>query len=161
MIVKLADHAVADPAELRILTAGLDVGAQVPLVFVREGKEQSVTVKISELPDSPEAAFLGFHVREIAGAEGRTGIEVDKVVPESPAAQAGLRAGTRILGVGRIPVSVMPEFETAVRRFDPQRGLPLLVIPPEGGRPLPLLIGGKNAAGHEDDAENVGPGGGR
>ena len=37
--MRLANHEVSDPAELRILTAGLDVGAQVPLVFYREGAD--------------------------------------------------------------------------------------------------------------------------
>ena len=38
VIVKIADHDVADPAALRILTAGLDAGAQVPMTFYRDGK---------------------------------------------------------------------------------------------------------------------------
>jgi len=143
VIVKLANREVADPAELRILTAGLDVGAQVPLVFYRAGAAQTVNVKISELPDAPEAAFLGFHVREVPAGEGKIAIEVDQVNPAGPAFQAGLRPGTRILGVGRFAVGSMTEFETAIRRIDPERGLPLLVLLPEGNRPVLLTIGGK------------------
>ncbi|MGA7499250.1 MAG: trypsin-like peptidase domain-containing protein [Isosphaeraceae bacterium] len=142
VIVKLANREVADPAELRILTAGLDVGAQVPLVFYREGAAQTVNVKISELPDAPEAAFLGFHVREAPAGEGKIAIEVDQVNPAGPAFQAGLRPGTRILGVGRFAVGSMTEFETAIRRIDPERGLPLVVLLPEGNRPVLLTIGG-------------------
>ncbi len=142
VIVKLANHDVADPAELRILTAGLDVGAEVPLVFYREGAEQTVKVKISELPDAPEAAFLGFHVREVPTGDGKPAIEVDRVSPGGPAFHAGLQPGTRIIGVGRVPVSSMAEFELAVRQFNPER-LPLIVILPQGGQPVFLPIDGK------------------
>ncbi len=160
VIVKLANHDVADPAELRILTAGLDVGAEVPLVFYREGTAQTVNVKISELPDVPEAAFLGFHVRETRTDDGKPAIEVDQVYPGGIAAQSGLRPGTRILGIGRIPISTIAEFETAVRHIDPERGLPLVVILPEGG-PLKLVpIGGRppGPAAPADDHNDEGIG---
>ena len=91
--MKLADHEVSDPAELRILTAGLDVGAQVPLVFYRDGAAQTVNVTIAELPDAPEAAFLGFHVREVPAGEGKTVIEVDQVYPAGARVPGGLAAG--------------------------------------------------------------------
>jgi len=143
VIVKLANREVSDPAELRILTAGLDVGAQVPLVFYREGAAQTVNVKISELPDSPEAAFLGFHVREVPAGDGKTAVEIDQVNATSPAFQAGLRPGTRIVGVGRMPVRSLAEFEATIRRVDPERGLPLFVVSAEGGRPVFVVIGGR------------------
>ena len=38
VIVKLADHEIADSAGLRNLTAGLDVGSRVSLTFYRDGK---------------------------------------------------------------------------------------------------------------------------
>ena len=118
VIVKLGGRDLSDPAELRILTAGLDVGAQVPLVFVRDGATQTVNVTIAELPEFPEAAYLGFHVREAPLGEGKgVGVEVDDVKPESPAFRAGLRPGMKIVGVGRMPVRSAAEFEAAIRMF--------------------------------------------
>jgi serine protease Do len=143
VIVKLANHEVADPAELRILTAGLDVGTSVPLVFYRGGTPQTVDVQIRELPDAPEAAFLGFHVRELPAGDGKVALEVDQVAPAGPASQAGLRPGTRILGVGRVPVGSMAEFELAVRQINPDRGLPLIVTLPHGDQPVIVLVGGR------------------
>jgi serine protease Do len=144
VIVKLANHEVSEPAELRILTAGLDAGSQVPLVFYREGAPQTVNVKISELPDVPEAAFLGFHVHEVPNGEGKPALEVDRVEPGSPAFQSGLRPGARVIGVGPNSVGSMAEFEMAVRRFDPERGLPLFVLSPGAGKPTFLGIGGRS-----------------
>ncbi len=160
VIVKLANREVADPAELRILTAGLDVGAQVPLVFYREGAAQTVNVKISELPDAPEAAFLGFHVREVPAGEGKIAIEVDQVNPAGPAFQAGLRPGTRIIGVGQLRIGSMADFERAIRRINPERGLPLVVQLPEGGQPVFLPIGGQPPGSDDRDDEGNGDGNG-
>ena len=59
VIVKLANREVSDPAELRILTAGLDVGAQVPLVFYRAGQRRRSTSRWANcrtLPRPPSLA---------------------------------------------------------------------------------------------------------
>jgi S1-C subfamily serine protease len=146
VIVKLGGRDLSDPAELRILTAGLDVGAQVPLVFVREGAAQTVNVTIAELPEFPAAAYLGFHVQEAPLGEGKgVAIEVDDVKPESPSFRAGLRPGTKIVGVGRMPVRSAAEFEAAIRMFEPEGGLPLVVLSPEG-RPYLLPVGARGPA---------------
>jgi serine protease Do len=164
VIVKLANHEVDDPSELRILTAGLDVGAEVPLVFYREGSAQTVQVKISELPDLPEAAFLGFHVHEVTTGNGKIAIEVDQVHPTGPAFQAGLRPGTRIIGVGQVPLSSMAEFERALRLVNPERGLPLVVILPQSDQPVFRLIrvsppgsDGRDRGGNGDGISNGRP----
>ena len=71
MIVKLAEHEVADPGGLRNLAAGLDVGVQVPLTYYREGKSHTVKVTIDELPPAPEVlTSLGFRVRSRSTDDG-------------------------------------------------------------------------------------------
>jgi S1-C subfamily serine protease len=45
-------------------------------------------------------------------------------VPGSPAAQADLRPGMRIVAVGPVPVPTRDAFEEAVRRYDPDRACP-------------------------------------
>jgi serine protease Do len=133
VIVKLGTHEVSSPADLRLVTAGLDAGARVPLVYYRQGESRTVTVTIAELPDAPEADALGLRVREAPGPEGKgTIVEVGDIKPGSPAAKADLHPGTRILGVGRMPVRTLAEFEAAVRGFDPERGLPLVILGAEG-----------------------------
>jgi serine protease Do len=140
VIVRLADRDVSDHADLRVLTAGLDVGAKVPLVYYRDGARRTVDVTIGELPDAPQAAYLGFHVREVPIAEGQgVVVEVDDVKNGSPAFRAGLRVGTKIVGVGRLPIRSLAAFEKAIRVFDPEKGLPLFVLSPEG-RPVFLPI---------------------
>jgi serine protease Do len=132
VIVKIADHDIADTAALRILTAGLDAGAQVPMTFYRNGKAETTTVTIAEMPQEPELLFsLGVGLRERSADKegGRTHIEIDRVVTGSPAFKVGMRPGMRIIAVGEPPerVSTLAEFEAAVRKLDPSRGIPLEV----------------------------------
>jgi serine protease Do len=145
VIVKLADHDVADPAGLRNLTAGLDAGSQVPLTFYRDGKAESATITIAELPPAPEVlSSLGFgvHERPADKDSGGTVVEIDRVIAGSPAFQAGLRPGMRILAVGERPdpVGTLSEFEVAIRKVDPSRGVPLVVQSPDG-RQGPVRLG--------------------
>lgn len=143
VIVRLADRDVADPTALRNLTAGLDVGTSVPLVFYRDGEARTVEVRIAELPPVPEIVPLGFRVRELPVDNGNSMLlEVDQVLAGSPAFEAGLRPGMWILGVGQRPVRTLAEFEAAVRRIDLDRGLPLVVASQEGRSGL-IRIGGR------------------
>jgi len=150
VIVKLADREIADTAGLRNLTAGLDVGSEVSLTFYREGKPRTVPVTIAELPPAPEVlSSLGFGVRERPAPRDGGGrvVEIDLVVAGSPAFLAGLRPGMRIIAVGerREPVHTLAEFEVAVRKLDPERGLLLEVQSIDGRRRLVLLgSGGEN-----------------
>jgi serine protease Do len=145
VIVKLADREVGNPAELRNLTAGLDVGSDVPMTFYRDGKPQTITVTIGELPPAPEVlTSLGFHVRSLPAAPGGNGpvIEIDQVVSGGLAFQAGLRPGMRIAAVGSEPVSTLAQFETAVRKIDVRRGLPLVIQSPDGRVGGSVIVGG-------------------
>ena len=140
---RLANKEVADSSELRILTANLDVGAQVPVEYSRDGATRTATVKIAELPDSPEAEVLGFHLKESPIQEGKgTILEIDRVVPESPASQAGLRPGMKVIGLGRQPVRSVAEFSAVISNVDLDRGLPLVILAGEG-QPRMVLIGGR------------------
>jgi len=142
VIVKLANQEVADPAGLRNLTAGLDVGAEVPLTLYRDGKSKSVTVTIEELPPAPEVlTSLGFRVQTRPIPDGaETVVEINQVVNGSIAFQAGLRPGMRILKVGEEPVNSLAQFEVAVRKQDLSQGLPLLIQSTDG-RLAPIRLG--------------------
>jgi serine protease Do len=136
--VKLAGHEVADPSGLKNLAAGLDVGSEVTVDYYREGQAKTAQVKIAELPPPPDVlSAYGFGLRErrsTADGQGASFIEIDQVVTDGPAFQEGLRPGTRILGVGEKPVAVntLVEFEIAVMKLDPSRGLPLVVQSGDG-----------------------------
>jgi serine protease Do len=146
VIVKIADHDIADTAALRLLTAGLDAGAQVPMTFYRNGKAETATVTIAEMPQEPELLFslgLGLRERPADKEGGRTNIEIDRVVTGSQAFKVGMRPGMRIIAVGEPPdrVSTLAEFEAAVRKLDPSRGI-LLEVQLADGRVGSVRLGG-------------------
>jgi serine protease Do len=147
VIVKIADHEIADTAALRLLTAGLDAGAQVPMTFYRDGKPQTATVTIAELPQEPVYFSLGLGLRERPADKpgGRTVIEIDSVVTGSTAFKVGMRPGMRILAVGKPPqpVSTLAEFEAAVQKLDPAAGVSLEVQIGDG-RIGSVTLGGTN-----------------
>ncbi len=138
---KLAGHEVADPGGLKKLTASLDVGSEVPVDFYRDGKPRDRPGHRSpSFRLSPRCCrSFGFGVRERPATRTTAtarAIEIDQVVTGGPAFQEGLRPGTRILAVGEkpAPVSTLVEFEVAVRKLDPSRGL-ALVVQSTDGRP--------------------------
>ena len=73
------------------------------MTFYREGKPQTTTVTIAELPPAPEVLSAIWFQRSGAprGPEGDGRVlEIDQVVAGGPAFEAGLRPGMRILAVG-------------------------------------------------------------
>jgi S1-C subfamily serine protease len=77
-------------------------------------------------------AFLGLVTNPVpvpAGLRDRTGqraaLRVAEVVPGSPAAQAGLRAGDLVLTAGGVPVSVAQSLQRLM--FDEAIGRPLQI----------------------------------
>ncbi len=137
VIVKIAGHDVADSASLRLLTAGIDAGAQVPVTFYRDGKSETAVVTIAEFPQSPGLLLsLGLDLHQGPGDNqgGETIVEIDRVVTASPAFRSGLRPGMRIVAVGDppTPVHTLPEFEAAITKIELARGVPLEVQLPDG-----------------------------
>lgn len=135
VIVQLDGKDVADPNNLKRVTADLAVGSHVPIGFYRDGKRKTVDVTIAEFPGMPVLVSFGFRVREIPKEErldSGGSLEIDQVVLESPAARAGLRPGLKILAVGRTPVQTKAEYDAAVAALNPEQGLPLLVQTPDG-----------------------------
>jgi len=156
VIRKLGDKQVSDPSELRILTANLDVGAQVPVEYARGGAIRTATVKIAELPESPEAEVLGFHLKESPIQDGKgTILEVDRIVPDGPAAQAGVRPGMKVIGIGRQPVRSLTEFSAIISNVDLDRGLPLVILSGEN-QPRMIWIGGHGPGPGDGPAEEEG-----
>lgn len=133
IIVSLDGKSVENPTVLKNLVAQKTVGSEIPLTVIRDGKKETLEVKIGELAtedqteksksDSPDAAPLGIHVQEltpdIAAQLGYTkekGVIVAGVKSGSPAANANLQRGDLIQEINQTPVDSVKAYEKAVSK---------------------------------------------
>jgi serine protease Do len=120
-------------------------GQKVTLKILREKKEQTVAVKIGELPDESDAsqqieakdAEIGVRVQRITpegarrlGLSSTKGVIVVEVQPGSPADQVGLEPADVIREVNQRPVNNVKDFERAVRQA--RRGDRILLLVQRG-----------------------------
>ena len=131
VIISLNDQAVDSPNSLKNLTAQLEVNKTVPVVVIRNGKEQTLQVTIGEQPTEMQASagnpqsdassLLGLHVQELTndvasqlGYIGETGVIITAVDSGSPAAQVGLKRGDLIKEINRQPIESMADYQKAI-----------------------------------------------
>lgn len=117
VIVSFNGEDVRDDGKFRLMVAETPVGKTVPVVVVREGKEEKVNVTVGEKPDEDvvasaatpgSSAWLGLHVEDTQNADarrqyrlerGEEGVVVSGVDEGSPAAEANLHEGDVITEV--------------------------------------------------------------
>jgi serine protease Do len=128
------------------------------MVVVRDGKRVTLAVTVREQPanygvrtrddkDAPqveegakfdkfglEVAPLGKDVAQQLDLASTSGVVITAVESGSPADEAGLEAGMAVVQVARQPVTSVAEFEAAISRASPEKGVLLLVRSTEGSR---------------------------
>jgi serine protease Do len=146
---------------LPAIVANTPVGRAVPVVVLRDGKQQTVTVTVGSLAESREAraasgekpevhasAKLGLSLQELTpelakqlGVQSDKGVVVTEVKPDSPAAQAGLAPGDVIREVNRMPVEELQDVERGLARGqDPNQVL--LRVEREGSQRYIVIAAG-------------------
>jgi serine protease Do len=139
-ILEVNGEAVEDPRDLARKVALLAPGESATLSVYRGGKHEQVTVAIGIMPGDQELAArssdgerpdsdrtrLGLQL--VPSEDGR-GVQIASVMPNSPAAQRGLRPGDVILEVGGIQVDDPNAVEAALERAakNGQKGVLMLV----------------------------------
>jgi serine protease Do len=134
---------VKDSHELPALVARTPVGEKAEVVVLRNGKEQSISVKLGELTDQQAKAEgdegsesnWGLSVANLNSEMARRfqfdrnqkGVVVVDVDPDSPAASSNIQPGDLIEEVNRQPVSSVEEFEKAIAAAKDKDTLLLLV----------------------------------
>jgi serine protease Do len=142
IIVRIDDQPIKGANNLKNLVAIIPVGKAVNVIVRRDGKKETVTVRIGNrqegaaLADRPEeSAAIGITVAdltpEISRRYGydlrRGGVLIVRVEPGSLAARAGLRKGALILEVNRQPVRNLEAFSALMARADLRKGIRLLM----------------------------------
>ena len=126
-IVSVNGKSVAGPKELSREIAGQKPGSSVKLGLIRDGKEQTLSLKLGALPgDKTAKAETGDKLQEgtsfglslapaksVKGA-GDKGVAIMQVDPEGAAAQQGIKAGDVILEIAGRSVTEPSEVKQAL-----------------------------------------------
>ena len=124
--------------ELRNSIGMLRVGDKVELGLLRDGKGRKVTALIAERGDAEATKAVDIHKglegTDLVDAADGGGVLVRSVQEGSPAAQVGLRANDRIVGVGRTPITNIKTFREAAKNanvllLNVRRGSAVVLIP--------------------------------
>jgi serine protease Do len=126
VITEFEGKPVKSPAQLTELVADTPVGRPAQLKFVRDGRVQTATVNLGERPAISENAntddrgeggeengsALGISVTNVTAELARemklkvaSGVVIQNVQADGPAAEAGLRRGDVIHRINRVPVT--------------------------------------------------------
>jgi Do/DeqQ family serine protease len=123
VITGLNGDRIDDSNELRNRIAMLGPDAKVELSIVRDGKPQTLSATLEELPsrsasaDGPRAAD-GERTAGLVVEPNERGLVVRQVLPNGPAAEAGIRAGDIIAQVDGKDVRSAADLSTALETGD-------------------------------------------
>ena len=137
---------VDERASLPMLVASTAVGTTVPVEVARDGAVKTFEVTVVRQPGEETAnepdehkGKWGLALRELRpeerqerGLEGKKGVLVTGVAPDSPAAEAGIEAGDLLLEVNRTPVTSVEQVKKAAAATPAGKALLVLVRPANG-----------------------------
>jgi serine protease Do len=141
VIVEFDGHAVKESTDLPLIVARTPIGKSADVKLVRNGKSQTVSVKIGELKDEEVQVAgagggeLGLAVQNLTpdiaeslGIDPKTkGVVVAGIEPGSAADEAGLQRGDVILEVNRSPVESESAYKKSVKKIEKGKSVLLLV----------------------------------
>ena len=143
VIITFDGVSIDGPNTLRNVVAATKVGKEVPVVVIRDGKEQTIQVKIGEQPSDMQASAatpskvvtkFGLSVQELTpeiakqlGYSGDKGVVISDVEPGSPAAEAGLRRGDLIKEINRNPIESLDDYNQTMASVEKDKSFLVLI----------------------------------
>ncbi|WP_240790058.1 DegQ family serine endoprotease [Roseomonas sp. HF4] len=172
VILRFNGVEVREMRSLPRIVADNTVGAAVPVIVWRDGKEETISVTLGELPTDPQQAAappaapeparpveltgLGLRIAPITNElrerfnlrPEQRGVVIVEVAPDSPGAERELRPGDVIVEVQQERVSTPAEVQQRIERLRQQnRGVALFAIEGAGGqRFVPLRLRGERGS---------------
>jgi len=131
VIIAFNGKKIKEWSDLPALVASTRVGTEVEVKVIREGKSETIKVKLGELKEGRIASrepvreeVLGLAVQELTpelaerfGVDQKTGVIISRIAEGSPAAEVGLRPGDLILEINRQPIDSLRAYSNTVNRI--------------------------------------------
>ncbi|UCD82898.1 MAG: DegQ family serine endoprotease [Desulfobacterales bacterium] len=144
IITEVNGKVVTSSRDLTKLAANLQVGETASVTILRDGKPQTLDVKIGKRPLTIAAASqnygeekkgeYGFQVTDLTpevarqfNVDGTAGVIVVGVAPDSKADAAGIKKGDIIVEVNRVSVESVKDFKSLLDQHKNSDGINLLV----------------------------------
>ena len=141
IIVEINGKSIKDTHELLLTIASLHVGEKVLIKGLRDGKEISFQVVVTERKDKPEIAltkkskgYFGIAAQEITkeiaqqlGISRDAGVIVTDVEEGSPADDVGIQPQDIIVQVNKVKVASMKQYTTEMSKAAEKKSVILLV----------------------------------
>lgn len=149
VIVRFDGRDIRQPRDLQGVVERADLNRNHDIVVIRDGSEMTLKVNVAEMPDTLMASTKGTISNDATNARfndiglevsGLTsdvakqlqlsdvsGVVITGVKPNSPAAKAGLQESMVIQKVGRVNVSNVDDFKTAIANVSTKDGVLMLV----------------------------------
>ncbi|HCX87687.1 MAG TPA: hypothetical protein DG761_06650 [Gammaproteobacteria bacterium] len=148
VIVGFNGQKVENTRQLPRMVAKAPVGEKATVIVLRDGNELGIETTLEPMPESqqakktreaaPSGGRLGLRLsaldedtRSELGHEG-DGVLIEEVMPSSPAARQGLRAGDIILKVGSVAVRAPKDVVSEVKKIHSKRKSVLLLVQRDG-----------------------------
>jgi serine protease Do len=150
VIIGLNGRQVKNTRQLPRMVAKTPAEEKVTVSVLRNGETLEIDAILKPIPESQQAmkpsapnpntgrlglrlSLLDDKARHVLGYEGE-GVLIQEVMPASPAARQGLRAGDIILKVGSVPVSTPQDVVGQVKKLKPAKKPVLLLVQREGNQ---------------------------
>lgn len=152
IIIAFNGQPVRHSSDLPLMVGRTRPGTSVPISVIRDGKEQTLTLQIKELPEDaklqramtePSARNrLGLAVVELPAGQRKKGDQgvLVKDVDEGPAANAGIQPGDVIVRINNQEINDVGRFAELVKDLPTGRPIPVLVKRENGALFLALTL---------------------
>ncbi|MDS4070431.1 MAG: DegQ family serine endoprotease [Candidatus Competibacter sp.] len=156
IIVAFNGQPVRHSSDLPLMVGRTRPGTSAPLAVIRDGKEQTLTIQLEELPEDtrlqqaiaepPSRNRLGLIVTEVPHDKRKKGDQgvLVKDVADGPADSAGIRPGDIIVRLNNVEITDASQFADVVKQLPTGRPIPVLVKRENGSLFLALTVPDKD-----------------